>query len=403
MKKSWRSRLFMGGCMNNNEEVIRLTQELIRIPSHKYVENRESKIAEFIYDYCRKNGLETEMQEVDGLRRNVIARIRGKGTGKILIFNGHIDTVPPYEMTIEPFRAEIKDGYVLGRGSNDMKGAVACMITAMIDIKRRGMMLGGDIILTAVIGEEEKSEGTEYVVKSGISADGAVVGEPSNYGYALGHRGLEWLEIKIEGKTAHGGIPELGINAISKASKLIQAIEKELVPILKERQNEWMGPSVMNFGLIKGGTQPSSVADSCIIQIDRRYLPDESVKSVIGEYQNIIDRLKNEDSEFNAEIIRMDENLMREFNHAPLIAQPDSDISKTVHNILKSFLNKEPNLEKRRGWTDAGVLSTYGKIPTVVTGPGNLKYSHAKDEKIPVEDLLNYVDIYAQIAEEFCK
>lgn len=389
--------------MNNNEEVIRLTQELIRIPSHKYVENRESKIAEFIYDYCRTNGLETEMQEVDGLRRNVIARLRGKGTGKTLIFNGHIDTVPPYEMTIEPFRAEIKDGYVLGRGSNDMKGALACMIAAMIDIKRRGMMLGGDIILTAVIGEEEKSEGTEYVVKSGIRADGAIVGEPSNYGYALGHRGLEWLEIKVEGKTAHGGIPELGINAISKASKLIQTIEKELVPILKERQNEWMGPSVMNFGLIKGGTQPSSVADSCIIQIDRRYLPDESVKSVIEEYQDIIDRLKSEDSEFNAEIIRMDENLMREFNHAPLIAQPDSDISKTVHNILKSFLNREPNLEKRRGWTDAGVLSTYGKIPTVVTGPGDLKYSHAKDEKIPVEDLLNYVDIYAQIAEEFSK
>ena len=388
---------------SNTHEAVKLTQELIRIPSHKYVENRESNIAKFIYDYCSKKGLEVEFQEVEGLRRNVIARLKGNGTGKNLIFNGHIDTVPPYEMTIEPFGGEIKDGYVLGRGANDMKGAVACMITAMVNIKNKGVVLGGDIILTAAVGEEEKSDGTEYVVKSGIKADGALVGEPANYGYALGHRGLEWLEIRIEGRTAHGGIPELGINAISKAARLIRKIEEDLMPKLKERQNEWMGPSVMNFGLIKGGTQPSSVADSCIIQIDRRYLPEENVESVIKEYQDIIDELKQEDPEFKAEIIRMDSNLMEEFDHAPLIAQPDSDIARTVYNVLKDFNKKEPNIEKRRGWTDAGVLSTYGKIPTVVTGPGDLKYSHARDEKIPVQDLVNYVEIYTRIAEKFCK
>lgn len=387
----------------NSSEVVKLTQELIRVPSHKYVENRESKVAEFIYNYCRQKGLDVEMQEVEGLRRNVIVKLKGCGTGKTLIFNGHIDTVPPYEMTVDPFSAEIIDSYVVGRGANDMKGAVACMITAMVNIKNKGKTLGGDIILTAAVGEEEKSDGTEFIVKSGIKADGAIVGEPSNYGYALGHRGLEWLEIRIEGKLAHGGIPELGINAISKAAKLIRKIEDELMPKLKSRQNEWMGPSVMNFGLIKGGTQPSSVADSCIIQIDRRYLPEENVGSVIMEYQDLIDDLKAEDPEFKAEIIRMDSNLMEEFDHAPLIAQPDSLIAKTVYNVLKEFNNKEPNIEKRRGWTDAGVLSTYGKIPTVVTGPGDLKYSHAKDEKIPVVDLVNYVEIYTRIAEEFCK
>lgn len=386
-----------------NSAVVKLTQELVRIESHKFVENRESNVAEFIYNYCKDNGLDVEYQEVEGLRRNVIARLKGNGTGKTLLFNGHTDTVPPYEMTIDPFKAEIVDGYVLGRGTNDMKGALACMITAMINIKKSNKVLGGDVILTAAVGEEEKSDGTEYVVKSGIKADGAIVGEPSNYGYALGHRGLEWLEIKIEGKIAHGGIPELGINAISKAAKLIRKIEEELMPKLKLRTNEWMGPSVMNFGLIKGGTQPSSVADSCTIQIDRRYLPGENVESVIKEYQDIIDELSKEDPEFKAEIIRMDSNLMYEFDHAPLIAQPDSHIAKTVYSVLKNFNGREPNIEKRRGWTDAGVLSTYGKIPTVVTGPGDLKYSHAKDEKIPVMDLVNYVKIYKEIAETFCK
>lgn len=387
----------------NSSDVVKLTQELIRIPSHKYTENREAAAAEFIYKYCSEHGLEAEYQEVEGPRRNVLVRLRGKGTGKTLLFNGHIDTVPPYEMTVEPYGGLIEDSFVTGRGANDMKGAVACMITAMLQIKNKGIVLGGDIVLAAVAGEEEKSDGTETVVKSGIRADGAVVGEPSNYGYALGHRGLEWLEIKIQGKAAHGGIPEMGINAISKAAKLINRIESRLMPNLKTRQNEWMGPSVMNFGLISGGTQPSSVADSCVIQIDRRYLPEENVDSVIREYQDIIDELKNEDPDFQASISRMESNLMVGFDHAPLIAQPLSEIAQTVTSVLRQYIGKEPTIEKRRGWTDAGVLSTYGKIPTVVTGPGDLKYSHTRDEKIPVADLVNYVEIYKRIAEEFCR
>lgn len=384
-----------------NEAVI-LTQELVRIPSHKDVENRESNVAEFIYNYCKEKGLEVEFQEVEGLRRNVIARLRGNGTGKTLMLSGHIDTVPPYEMTINPFGAEIVDGYVLGRGTNDMKGAVACMITAMANIKKKGKILGGDIILAAVVGEEEKSDGTAYVVKSGITADGAIEGEPSDYGYSLGHRGLEWIEIKIIGKRAHGCTPELGINAISKASKFIQKIETELMPKLKERKNEWMGPDIMNFGYIHGGTAPSFVADQCVIQFDRRYTPGEDSASVVKEYQDIIDELKAEDPEFQAEVIRMESNLMDDFDHAPLIAEPDSQIAKTVYNVLKEFNQKEPEVVVR-GWTDAGLLSTYGKIPTVVTGPGNVKWSHAKDERIPVIDLVNYVEIYTRIAEEFCK
>jgi acetylornithine deacetylase/succinyl-diaminopimelate desuccinylase family protein len=388
--------------MDYNEAVL-LTQELVRIPSHKDVEDRESKVAEFIYAYCKEKGLEVEYQVVEGKRRNVIARLRGNGTGKTLMLSGHIDTVPPYDMVYDdPYSGDIVDGHLLGRGCNDMKGAVACMITAMVNIKNKGKVLGGDIILAAVAGEEEKSDGTALVVKSGITADGAIEGEPSNYGYSLGHRGLEWIEIKFIGKRAHGATPELGINAISKASKFIQKVETDLMPKLKERKNDYMGPDIMNFGYIHGGNAPSFVADTCILQFDRRYTPGQTVDDVVKDYQYIIDELKAEDPEFNAEIIRMEENLMYDFDHAPLIPEPDSMIAKTVYKVLSQFTGKEPEL-MQRGWTDAGLLSTYGKIPTVVTGPGHIKWSHAKDEKIPVADLVNYVEIYTKIAEEFCK
>lgn len=385
----------------DEDDVIKLTQNLVRIPSHKDIPNREKKVAEFIYKFCKDNDLEVELQEVDRERKNVIAYLRGEGNGKTIMFNGHTDTVPPYNMTIEPFEAEIKDGFIWGRGTNDMKGALACMLISMLAIKRSGIKLKGDIIFTGVIGEEEKSEGTEYLVNSGIKADGAIVGEPSNYEYAIGHRGLEWLEIKIKGIAAHGGVPHLGVNAISKAAKLINKIEEKLYPKLKKRYNEYMGPSVMNFGKIEGGNQPSTVADWCSIKIDRRYIPGETVESVINEYQKIINELKQEDPEFDAEIIRMPNNMLT-LDHLYLMTDIDSPIVVASKEALKEVIGREPEITRKRGWTDAALLSNYLNIPTVVLGPGNISYSHTKDERIPVKDLINMVDVYSKIALKFC-
>ena len=385
----------------SSDELIKLAQDLVRIPSHKDVENREKEVAEYIYNYCLENGLEVELQSVEGERKNVIAYLRGDGTGKTLMFNGHTDTVPPYDMTIEPFGAEVKDGFLWGRGSNDMKGAIACMLMSMVALKRSGIKLKGDIVFTGVIGEEERSEGTEYIVKSGLRADGAIVGEPSNYEYAIGHRGLEWLEIKIKGKAAHGGVPHLGINAISMAAKLITRIEDELYPKLKERDNEYMGPSVMNFGRIEGGSQPSTVADWCSIKIDRRYIPGENVESVIGEYQAIIDNLKAEDPNFDAEIIRMPNNMLT-LDHLYLMTEPSDPIVEATRDSIREVIGREPEITRKRGWTDSALLSNFAKIPTVVLGPGDISYSHTKDERVPIDHLIDYVDIYARIIERFC-
>ncbi|SHI90835.1 succinyl-diaminopimelate desuccinylase [Dethiosulfatibacter aminovorans DSM 17477] len=387
----------------SKKEVVELTQNLVRIPSHKDVKNREKDVAKYIYRFCKENGLEAELASVEGERKNVYVYVRGSGSGRTLMFNGHTDTVPPYKMIIDPFKAEIKDGFIWGRGSNDMKGAIACMVMSAIAIKRSGIKLPGDIIIAAVAGEEEKSDGTEVLVKSGIKADGAIVGEPSNFEYAIGHRGLEWLEFIFRGKGAHGGVPDEGVNAISKASKFIQKVEEQLYPELKKRYNEYMGPSVMNIGRIEGGTQPSTVADYCSLKVDRRYVLGETVDSVINEYQQIIDEIKNTDDGLDVDIVRMESNLMNEFDHMYHYTDPDEEIVKVVKNALGSHIGKVPNITRKRGWTDAATLSYYGNIPTVITGPGDLSYSHTKDERIPINDLVDYVKIYADIALGFCR
>lgn len=383
------------------EELVQLTQTLIKIPSHKDTPGREKEVAEYIYNFCRENGLEAELQKVDGERCNVLAYLKGDGKGRSLMLNGHTDTVPPYNMTVDPFGAEIKDGCIFGRGAVDMKGALACMLTAMLALKRSGAKLKGDVVFAGVIGEEERSEGTEYIVKSGLKTDGAIVGEPSNYEYAIGHRGLEWLEIVIKGKAAHGGVPHLGVNAIEKAAVLINKIKKELYPRLEERFNEYMGPSVMNFGVIEGGSQPSTVADKCSIKIDRRYIPGETVETVLKEYQDIIDAIKAEDPEFDAEIIRMPNNMLT-LDHLPLMTPPEDPIVLAVRESIKEVIGREPEITRRRGWTDAALLSNFAKIPTVVFGPGDISYSHTKDERVKIVDLEKAVDIYSRVIQRFC-
>jgi acetylornithine deacetylase/succinyl-diaminopimelate desuccinylase len=252
-----------------------------------------------------------------------------------------------------------------------------------------------------VIGEEERSEGTEFLVKSGLKADGAIVGEPSDYEYSIGHRGLEWIEIRVKGKAAHGGMPQLGINAIEKAASLIERIRKDLYPELKKRFNEYMGPSVMNFGVINGGNQPSTVADECCIKIDRRYIPGETVASVIKEYQDIIDSMRSEDPEFEAEIIRMPNNMLT-MDHLYLMTNQNDPIVFSVKESIKEVIRREPEITRKRGWTDAALLSNYGNIPTVIFGPGKISASHTKDESIEVSQLIDAVEIYSGIIEKFC-
>jgi len=385
-------------------EVVTLTQEMIRIPSDWDQPLREKHVLDYICRFLDEHGIEYRISPVEDQRYNIIATYRGQDTvnGKSLLLNGHVDTVPAYEMEFAPFEGFLEGGYIHGRGAVDMKGAVAAMIMALVVCKRANIALAGDLIFTAVIGEEGRSEGTESLVLQGFKADGAIVGEPSNFDFAIGHRGLEWIELIVHGKIAHSGVAEQGVNAIRNATKLITALDAELGPILKERFNPYTGPSILNYGRIEGGTQPSTVADKCKIQIDRRYVPGETLDQVIGEIQAVIDQLAAEDPEFRAELTFMEENAMTKLAHVPMMTDPSDEVVSTLTQSIASVTGRTPTMSTRRGWTDGGLLSHYLGIPTVICGPGDISYSHAKNERIAVEQLVQAVEIYVQTAVRFC-
>ncbi len=381
------------------KDVIDLTRALIRIPSHEYVDGREKEVGLFVYDYLKANDIETELIPIIGKRANVYGYIRGNGQGKNLLLNGHLDTVPPFEMNFDPYEGIIENGYILGRGAGDMKGPIAAMLYAMKIINDSGIKLKGDVMFTGVIGEERRSEGTEYLVRSGIKADGAIVGEPSSYEYAIGHRGLESLELVIRGKSAHGGMPHLGINAIEKAAVLIYAIKEQLIPKLNERYSYKMGQSTLNLAVINGGKQTCIVPDEVRIKLDRRYISGESVDSVIAEFNEIINNIKEKDPEFDAEVIRLTDYL----EHPPLDTDENAVIVQSVKEAVNYITGKEAGLTNKRGWTDAGLISKMAGIPTIIYGPGNIAFSHTKHEKILIDDLITGVKTYLYSILKFCE
>jgi acetylornithine deacetylase/succinyl-diaminopimelate desuccinylase len=383
------------------EEVLSLAGDLVRIPSHSQVPGRETEVARFLAGWLQENGIEVTLRPVVEERPNIIATIKGEGGGRSLMLNGHLDTVPPYTMTIDPFSGEVTDGKLWGRGSVDMKSACAAMAMALVALKRSGITLAGNLYFTGVINEELKSEGSEDIVLNGPKADAVIVGEPSSLDLGAAHRGLEWIEIEVIGRGAHGGRPHLGVNAISKMAAFIRRLETELPPLLSPRVHPLMGPPIFNLGVIQGGMQPSSVADRCILQIDRRLTPGETVQSVFGELEEIIRNCAAEDPEFKATLRRIPDN-MATMDHLPMEFPLDHPLKAILDGAIEEAAGKTPKVTCCTGWTDAALFWNQGQTPAVVLGPGSIAHAHGAVEFCPAEEIVQAVLVYALAAVRYC-
>ncbi|MDY6826725.1 MAG: M20 family metallopeptidase [Bacillota bacterium] len=383
------------------DEVFALTSDLVKIPSYTGLINQELAVARYIKEFFETENIEVFFQDPLPNRPNVIAIIRGCSRGKSLMLSGHLDTVPPYYMIGNPFSGNIEGGKLYGRGSCDMKGALACMMATMAALRRSGTRLAGDLIFAGVINEEQQSEGTEYIVRNGPGADAAIVGEPTGMEIAAGHRGLEWIDITVIGKTTHGGTPTEGVNAISKAARLIYKIETELIPKFKERRHPLIGEPMLNFGVIKGGDQPSSVAGFCRISIDRRWPPLETFSGIVEELEEVIAELQREDPYFRAEVKRYFEG-SEMMLHKPLEIDLGHPVVKSLQEALQITGGKDPKIVSFPAWTDASLLSNYAEIPSVVCGPGFLKHAHTENEHIDLSQLEDGYRAYTLTALDFC-
>ncbi|MCX5970495.1 MAG: M20 family metallopeptidase [Coprothermobacterota bacterium] len=383
-------------------EILALAKELIAIPSHSQTRGQERNVAEAIRCFFQKEGISSWLELPRGSRPNVFARL-GEGHGPTLLWCGHTDTVPPGEYEGDPFRGEEKEGCLFGRGAVDMKSSLACAMVALAGLKRAGISLSGEVLFAGVTDEEGGNAGARALLRSGLRVDGAVVGEPTGLTPCLGHRGLEWFQIEFRGVPVHGGRQQEGVNAISLAGRFLHRLESDLLNVLAERRHPWLGPSTLNFGRIEGGTQPSTVAGRCLLQLDRRWIPGESRESVLTELQGLLDRLEKEDPSFRVTLRIMESSRMEEgMVHEAFWMDPGQPLACCAQESGTRVLGKEKAFGAFPAWSDGGLLAAYGGIPTVILGPGKLSSAHSPTESIDISQLLPASLIFADLFMHFC-
>lgn len=350
--------------MVSSERLLSLLQGLIRVksvnPSLVPGGNGESEIARHIGSYMESIGLEVRYQELGHNRTNVIGILKGSGGGKSLMLNGHIDTVTVEGMDIEPLDPVVKDGKVYGRGSFDMKGGVAAMIEAVHAVRLSGVPLRGDVLVACVCDEEYASVGTEAVVREYLT-DAAIVCEPSGLDVCVAHKGFAWIRVDVQGKAAHGSLPEEGVDAIVGAGKFLAEVDRYSRDVLPSRSHPMLGAPSIHGSLIEGGSNLSTYPSQCTIQLERRTIPGETRETVVREMDEIVSVLREDDPRFKAVVDVF-------FYRSPFEVRGDEPVVRAVCDAVRDELGREPECSGTAAWLDSAILCDAG-ISTVVFGP----------------------------------
>jgi acetylornithine deacetylase len=337
----------------------------------------ERPAADVVAGWARAARLQVEIDEALPGRPNVIVTAPGSGGGRTLLLNGHLDTVGVIGME-RPFSGELRDGRIYGRGSYDMKGALAAaLVAAARAVDER---LAGDVVVACVIDEEVASAGTERLLET-RRADTAIVCEPTDERICVAHKGFAGFEIETHGRAAHGSRPDLGIDAIAAMGSVLTRLSELAESLAAGPEHPRLGAGSVHASLIEGGQEYSSYPERCLLTGERRTLPGESVVDVERELQQLI-----EGTDATARVT---------FARDPLSTEATDELSQLLARCTGS--------DRFHGisfWTDAALLADAG-IPTVVYGPRGAG-AHATEEWVELDSLERCAKAYLDLARLFC-
>jgi len=302
-----------------------------------------------------------------------------------------LDVVPEGRgWSFDPFGGQVEDGKLYGRGAADMKGGLAAMLIAAKAIKDSNLELSGELVITCVVDEEETGKGTRHALTKHITADYAIVGEPTSLMVATASKGDINFEIRTIGKAAHSSRPYEGVNAIHKMAKIIHHIEVHNEQ-LKAISHPLLGHPTISVDFIEGGTTPWIVPENCRIIVDRRTLPGENAETTRRELELLINRIREKDPELITEIRCSQDASASEISQNEKIVQ-------VVHEEISRILRKDAEIVGLSATTDARFLINDAKIPTVIFGPGDISRAHKPDEYVDLNEVQLAAQTYARVA-----
>ncbi len=400
------------------DDLIALTQDLIRIPTLNPPGQDYRLICEYLDKRLRAHGFETELIRAHGTpgdsekypRWNIIARRAGTHSGDCVHFNSHTDVVEVGSgWTFDPFGAEIADGKIYGRGTCDMKGGLAASIIAAEAFIETHPEFAGAIEISGTADEESGGYGgVAYLAEQGYfnpdRVQHVIIPEPLNKDrICLGHRGGWWAEIETKGEIAHGSMPFLGDCAVRHMGAVLGEFEDKLFPAMAARTTdmpvvpEGARSSTMNINSIHGGQREQDddftglpahcVPDSCRIVIDRRFLVEEPLDQVRDEVTGLLEGLRATRPDFEYELTEINSVL-------PSMTDRDAPVVQTVAKAIQDVMGVTPEYVASPGTYDQKHIDRIGKLKNCIAyGPGILELAHKPDEYIGINDMVESAQV----------
>lgn len=374
-------------------DAVALARALVRIDSRNPTlvpaSPGEGEVARVLASVLDEWGFSVKLQDAAPGRPNVVARI-GPSDAPALMLNGHLDVVGVEGMSHDPFGADVRDGRLYGRGSADMKAGIAAMCAAATTVTRQSK---AQIVITAVADEEYESLGLRALLASGVTADAAIVTEPTRLAICPAHRGFAWMDVTLTGRAAHGSRYDLGVDAITHAALLLAELDALEQTRPGGPVHPLLGRASLHASTIQGGVGMSTYPERCELAIERRTLPGESADAALREVTEACARVKARRPEFTAEVrLRT--------------AQRPSDVpvDAPVVERLRAALEAEGmkvRVEGLSAWTDAALLNEAG-IPAVCFGPGDISLAHAAEEFVPVAEIEQCTRVLGRVVRDWC-
>ncbi len=345
-------------------------------------------------------------------RPQLLARFPGRGAGRTLLFNGHVDviSIEPRELwDHDPFGAVLADDVVHGRGACDMKGGVACMVFAAETLARLGVPLAGDLLVNTVTEEESTGAGGLAIART-VTADGAIVPEPSGFEIWVACRGSLLPTIGVEGRAGHAGIsprhPDDGgaVNAIEKMAILLEAIRRLREEWALRPRHPYLSPAECVPTVIAGGEWVVSYPGSCRLDCHIEYLPEQADEDGWGS------AVEREFSDWIQRAAAADPWLAE---HPPTIdwliggvppaeVAVDDPVVEAAVGATRA-VGRGGELGGLDNWHDGATLIVEAGIPAICLGPGDIRVAHTVRESVPVADLVACCQALAVSAMRFCE
>ena len=336
----------------------------------------------------------------------VVGTLAGHGDGPVLIFNGHVDVVPVGDAsrwTVPPFEATERDGRIYGRGSCDMKGGLACALTAIAALRAAGIRLRGRLAVHSVIAEEDGGAGTLATLLRGHTGDGAISMEPTRLAVAPAHAGALSFRVRVPGRATHGCVREEGVSAL----ETFEPIHHALLALERERNARlahplfagYRLPYALSIGKVTAGDWPSSVPDLLICEGRYGIAPGEDAGRAVVEFERAVAAAAA------AHPFLVEHRPQVEWwggRFLPARTADDAAVVRATATARGDLTGAPARVEGMTYGADMRLLVNDGGIPTVLFGPGDVRQAHGPDESVPVADLIAVTRTLAVAAVRFC-